>query len=186
MELLPVVEGILFLVGDEGITLERLTEVLELPEEKVKELLRVLYQDYNSNQRGIQLEVLGNKFKLTTKKIHKSYYEKLTETEINDSLSPAALETLAIIAYNQPITRMGVDEIRGINSGHLMRKLLLRNLIKDMGRADSPGRPILYGVTDEFLDYFGLQSIEELPEIEKIESVDEDTNLFDSKYKEEL
>lgn len=186
MELLPVVEGILFLVGDEGITLERLTEVLELPEEKVKELLRVLYQDYNSNQRGIQLEVLGNKFKLTTKKIHKSYYEKLTETEINDSLSPAALETLAIIAYNQPITRMGVDEIRGINSGHLMRKLLLRNLIKDMGRADSPGRPILYGVTDEFLDYFGLQSIDELPEIEKIESVDEDTNLFDSKYKEKL
>lgn len=186
MELLPVVEGILFLVGDEGITLERLTEVLELPEEKVKELLRVLYQDYNSNQRGIQLEVLGNKFKLTTKKIHKSYYEKLTETEINDSLSPAALETLAIIAYNQPITRMGVDEIRGINSGHLMRKLLLRNLIKDMGRADSPGRPILYGVTDEFLDYFGLQSIDELPEIERIESVDEDTNLFDSKYKEEL
>lgn len=181
MELLPVVEGILFLVGDEGITLERLTEVLELPEEKVKELLRVLYQDYNSNQRGIQLEVLGNKFKLTTKKIHKSYYEKLTETEINDSLSPAALETLAIIAYNQPITRMGVDEIRGINSGHLMRKLLLRNLIKDMGRADSPGRPILYGVTDEFLDYFGLQSIDELPEIERIESVDEDTNLFDSK-----
>ena len=177
MELLPVVEGILFLVGDEGITLERLTEVLELPEEKVKELLRVLYQDYNSNQRGIQLEVLGNKFKLTTKKIHKSYYEKLTET---------ALETLAIIAYNQPITRMGVDEIRGINSGHLMRKLLLRNLIKDMGRADSPGRPILYGVTDEFLDYFGLQSIDELPEIERIESVDEDTNLFDSKYKEEL
>ena len=186
MELLPVVEGILFLVGDEGITLERLTEVLELPEEKVKELLRVLYQDYNSNQRGIQLEVLGNKFKLTTKKIHKSYYEKLTETEINDSLSPAALETLAIIAYNQPITRIGVDEIRGINSGHLMRKLLLRNLIKDMGRADSPGRPILYGVTDEFLDYFGLQSIDELPEIEKIESVDEDTNLFDSKYKEKL
>ncbi len=186
MELLPVVEGILFLVGDEGITLERLTEVLELPEEKVKELLRVLYQGYNSNQRGIQLEVLGNKFKLTTKKIHKSYYEKLTETEINDSLSPAALETLAIIAYNQPITRMGVDEIRGINSGHLMRKLLLRNLIKDMGRADSPGRPILYGVTDEFLDYFGLQSIDELPEIEKIESVEEDTNLFDSKYKEEL
>lgn len=186
MELLPVVEGILFLVGDEGITLERLTEVLELPEEKVKELLRVLYQDYNSNQRGIQLEVLGNKFKLTTKKIHKSYYEKLTETEINDSLSPAALETLAIIAYNQPITRMGVDEIRGINSGHLMRKLLLRNLIKDMGRADSPGRPILYGVTDEFLDYFGLQSIDELPEIERIESVDEDTNLFDSKYKEKL
>lgn len=186
MELLPVVEGILFLVGDEGITLERLTEVLELPEEEVKELLRVLYQGYNSNQRGIQLEVLGNKFKLTTKKIHKSYYEKLTETEMNDSLSPAALETLAIIAYNQPITRMGVDEIRGINSGHLMRKLLLRNLIKDMGRADSPGRPILYGVTDEFLDYFGLQSIDELPEIEKIESVDEDTNLFDSKYKEEL
>ena len=186
MELLPVVEGILFLVGDEGITLERLTEVLELPEEKVKELLRVLYQGYNSNQRGIQLEVLGNKFKLTTKKIHKSYYEKLTETEINDSLSPAALETLAIIAYNQPITRMGVDEIRGINSGHLMRKLLLRNLIKDMGRADSPGRPILYGVTDEFLDYFGLQSIDELPEIEKIESVDEDTNLFDSKYIEKL
>lgn len=181
-----MVEGILFLVGDEGITLERLTEILEISEEKTKELLRTLYQDYNSSQRGIQLEVLGNKFKLTTKKIHKDYYEKLTETEINESLSPAALETLAIIAYNQPITRIDVDEIRGINSSHLIRKLLLRNLIHDMGRADSPGRPILYGVTDDFLDYFGLQSIDELPKIEKIETPNEDTNLFESKYKEEL
>lgn len=186
MELLPILEGILFLVGDEGISFEKLKQILNIEDLDLNNLIDCLKEDYNSDKRGIKLEKLGNKFKLTTKKEHKKYYELLTDVEVNSALSNAALETLAIIAYNQPITRVKVDEIRGINSGNLIRKLVLKNLIKEIGKSDGPGRPILYGITDEFLDYFGLDNIDELPKIEKIEVDEDTTNLFDSKYKEEL
>ena len=114
------------------------------------------------------------------------YLEKLVEVEENAVLSQSALETLAIIAYNEPITRIQIDEIRGVNSSYVLRKLLLRDLIKEVGRSDLPGKPFLYATTPKFLDYFGLSSIEELPkiEIEDGEAVNE-TNLFESKYKEE-
>lgn len=186
MELLPILEGILFLVGDEGITDEELKKILEIEDNNLNALIEELQKEYNSEKRGIQLEKLGNKYKLTTKKEHKKYYELLTDVEASSVLSPAALETLAIIAYNQPVTRVQVDEIRGISSIHLIRKLLLKNLIEDVGRSDKPGRPILYGVTSEFLDYFGLNSVDELPNIEKIEVEEDATDLFTSKYKEEL
>lgn len=184
MELLPILEGILFLVGDEGITYEEIKKILELEDNELNSLINHLKEEYNSEKRGIQLEKLGNKYKLTTKKEHKKYYELLTEVETNSVLSPAALETLAIIAYNQPVTRVQIDEIRGISSSHLVRKLLLKNLIKDVGRSDGPGRPILYGVTSEFLDYFGLNSVDELPKIEKIEVEEDTTDLFTSKFKD--
>lgn len=107
--------------------------------------------------------------------------------EIEDNtLSQAALETLAIIAYNEPITRIVVDEIRGINSSHMIRKLVSMDLIEEKGRSDSAGRPILYGVTDKFLDYFGLANTSELPKIEEIEVDDTEKDLFESKYKEEV
>lgn len=186
MELLPILEGILFLVGDEGIAYEEIKKILEIEDDKLNSIIEELKQEYNSEKRGIQLEKLGNKYKLTTKKEHKKYYELLTDAETSNVLSPAALETLAIIAYNQPVTRVQIDEIRGIGSSHLVRKLLLKNLIKDVGRSDSPGRPILYGVTNEFLDYFGLNSVDELPNIEKIEVEEDTADLFTSKYKEEL
>ena len=173
MNLIPILEGILFLVGDDGISNDKLKQILSIDDNKLLELIT-------------KLEKFGNSFKLTTKKEHKQYYEMLTVEETNGSLSPAALETLAIIAYNQPITRVKVDEIRGINSSSLVRKLLLRGLITEAGRADTPGRPILYGVTNNFLDYFGLKSTEELPEIKDVELSTEEKDLFESKYKEEL
>ena len=110
----------------------------------------------------------------------------MVKIEESSTLSGAALETLAIIAYNQPITRVEVDEIRGVSSVHHVRKLLLKNLIREMGKSDLPGRPMSYGVTDEFLDYFGLSSIEDLPKI-KIEDISENeqVDLFGSKYKEQ-
>lgn len=186
MNLLPVIEGILFLVGDEGIKLEELKNVLDIEEEKLKELIKELKEDYESPNRGIKLEYLGNRLKLVTKKEHKEFYETLVNEEINSNLTPASMEVLAIIAYNQPITRVKVDEIRGTNSSHLVRKLLLKNLIKDLGKSDAPGRPILYGTTDQFLDYFGLKTIEELPALEEIKVEDEEKDLFESKYKEAL
>ena len=183
MNLKGVLEGILFLVGEEGITIDKVLEILEIDNEKLKELVNELTIDYADSGRGITLKILGNKLKLTTKEEHTKYYEKFVESD-DSELSTAALETLAIIAYNQPVTRITVDEIRGTNSSHMVRKLVSRDLIEERGRSDAPGRPILYGVTDKFLDYFGLSNISELPKLEEIEVDDEEVDLSSSKYKE--
>lgn len=183
MNLAAVLEGLLFVVGEDGLTLDQVQEVLEIDDEKLKEIVAELSKNYNNDNRGISLKVLGNKLKLTTKEEHRQYYEKLVEVE-DTELSQAALETLAIIAYNEPITRTKVDEIRGISSSHMIRKLVSRDLIEEKGRSDAPGRPILYGVTNGFLDYFGLSNISELPELEEVEITEEEKDLFESKYKE--
>ena len=183
MNLIPVLEGILFLVGDEGISKDKLKEVLDIDDKNLNKLIEELDKSYDEN-RGIKLEYLGEKYKLTTKKEHKEYYEKLTESEDSKTLTPAALETLVIIAYNQPITRVQIDEIRGVFSGNIIRRLVLKNLIKEIGKSDAPGRPNLYGTTDEFLDYFGLKSIDDLPKIEEEIIEEDEKNLFESKYTE--
>ena len=183
MNLTGVSEGLLFVVGEDGITTTQIEEILEIDDNKLKEIVKELTLLYNDSNRGITLKVLGNKLKLTTKEEHKKYYEKLVEIE-DTELSQAALETLAIIAYNEPITRVSVDEIRGISSSHMIRKLVSRELIEEKGRSESAGRPILYGVTDKFLDYFGLSSTSELPKLEEVEITEEEKDLFESKYKE--
>lgn len=181
-----VLEGLLFLSGSEGLSLEDISVILEMPLEEVQELVKRLSTDYQNNERGIQIEVLGNHFKLTTKQEHKAYYEKLVEVEKNSELSQAALETLAIIAYNEPLTRVKVDEIRGVSSSHIVRKLVSMNLIQECGRAETPGRPLLYQTTKQFLDHFGLASMQDLPALEEIEVLEADeTDLFESKYKED-
>lgn len=180
-----IVEGILFVVGNEGIDKNKLLEVTELNEFELENILNSLKEEYNSSNRGITLEVLGNKLKLVTKKEHNKYYEKLLDDEKQGELTQSALETLAVIAYNSPTTRGNVDEIRGVDSSYQIRKLLYRNLIKEVGRSELPGRPILYAVTDEFLDYLGLSSIEELPKLEDISVTDDIvTDLYNSKYNE--
>ena len=113
------------------------------------------------------------------------YYQKLIETPENNNLSQAALETLAIVAYNEPLTRMEVDEIRGVNSRDMLRKLVAKGLVKECGRSNLPGRPILYKTTSEFLDYFGLATLSDLPEIKIDKDNNDDTELFTSIYKEE-
>lgn len=183
-----LIEGLLFVKGSDGLSIEEITTLTEGNIEDVKNALVELYNDYQSEDRGIQLELLGNRYKLTTKEKHKDVYKKLVFEEENSNLSQSALETLAIIAYNEPITRIEVDEIRGVNSTYQVRKLLLKNLIQEVGRADLAGHPRLYGVTNDFLDYFGLSSVKDLPEIkqEDIQVDNEEKNLFDSKYKEEV
>ncbi len=181
-----IIEGLLFVKGSEGLSLEELASITEFDAIELKKALKELYEDYQSDERGIQLELLGNRYKLTTKEKHKEIYKKLVFEEENTNLSQSALETLAIIAYNEPITRIEIDEIRGVNSSYVVRKLLLRNLIQEVGRADLAGHPRLYGVTNDFLDYFGLSSVKDLPELKPIEEIEkEETNLFESKYKEE-
>lgn len=121
---------------------------------------------------------------MTTKEEHKEYFQKLLESPKNNVLSPQALETLAIIAYNEPITRMQIDEYRGVDSIYVLRRLLAKGLVKECGRSDLPGRPILYKTTDEFLDYFNLSSKDDLPKIELLEEKDEEKDLYTSNYKE--
>ena len=187
----PVLEGILFLVGEEGITLEDLSDVLELEKEEVLKLLEELKKDYEDESRGLTIKSLGGMYKLTTKKEHKDYYKKLVEDAESNTLSNAALETLAIIAYNGPVTRLDVDKVRGVYSGQMIRKLVSKGLIEDKGRSELPGRPILYDTTDMFLDFFGLSSKSDLPSMDTFiknnndDPTDDIEDLYESKYKEE-
>lgn len=186
MNLKSVTEGILFVVGDEGITIEDLSEILNVSESEVKEILSSLRKDYESPERGLRISFLGNTFKLTTKSEHKEYYEKLVTNSRVFNLSNASLETLAIIAYNEPITRIKIDEIRGVSSVQIVRKLLARGFIKECGKEDSIGKPILYKTTNEFLDYFGLATKEDLPKLDAKDKPikDEEVDLYKSKYEE--
>lgn len=186
MNLEAVLEGMLFVVGEDGLTINQIKDVLNLEDEEAKKLIISLKEKYESNDRGIRINYLGNTFKLTTKKEHKDYYQKLIENPETNTLSQAALETLAIIVYNEPITRLMVDEIRGVSSRDMIRKLVAKGLVKEVGRSDMPGRPILYKTTSEFLDYFGLSSKEELPKFEmNIDKIVEDVDLYKSKYVED-
>lgn len=181
-----VLEGLLFIVGDEGLTKDQMLEILEISEEDLDKILNELENDYNQNERGITIKKFGEEYKLTTKSEYKDYYAKLAELSSLKTLSQSALETLAIIAYNEPITRLQIDELRGVNSSQMIRNLLSRDLIKEVGRADTVGRPRLYSVTDAFLDYFGLSSLDELPKLEEVEDNNEEIELYNSKYKEDI
>lgn len=180
-----IIEGLLYVQGDIGLTLDQVMNILDVSEEEAKELVFNLKNSYEQENRGLRIKYLGNTFKLTTKEEHKEYYQKLLENPKNNVLSNSALETLAIIAYNEPITRVGIDELRGIDSLYVVRRLLAKGLIKECGKSDLPGKPILYKTTDDFLDYFGLSSINDLPKLEELEEDDEDKDLFKSIYKEE-
>ena len=169
MNLTGVVEGILFVVGDEGITLSDLSETLGISVDETKAILKELQNEYEKDTRGIRISFLGDAFKLTTKKEHKEYYEKLLKNEESNTLSSSAIETLAIIAYNEPITRIQVDEIRGVSSAPMIRKLVAKGFLKEVGKSDLPGRPNLYKTTSEFLDYFNMSSIDDLPKIDSID-----------------
>jgi segregation and condensation protein B len=184
-EKIGIIEGMFFLAGDEGLSLKEIRTVLEDGEantrlyiERYKELLE------KDSQRGLQLVFLAGKYKLTTKPVYKPFYERMIQ-EKESVLSQAALETLAIIAYKQPVTRVQIEEIRGVASDAIVRRLQARALIKEVGRQDSPGKPILYGVTDIFMDAFNLATLEELPPLEEIlEDPQENMSIFDFKYQE--
>ena len=184
-EKLGVLEGILFVVGAEGINLNSLCTIMDINETEAKDLLLNLKKSYEEKNRGLRISYLGDAFKLTTKTEHREYYEKLVVNPETNTLSQAALEVLAIVAYNQPITRVEIDELRGVSCTHIIRKLIAKGLLKEAGKSDMPGRPNLYKTTSEFLDYFGLATINDLPEIKIEKDSKDETELFTSIYKEE-
>ncbi|MEK4175573.1 SMC-Scp complex subunit ScpB [Aeribacillus sp. FSL K6-1305] len=177
-----ILEGLLFAAGDEGLSIKQLTSVLEIDEATVLSIIEDLKEEYQKKERGIDLVEVAGVYQLTTKKEHAPYLKRLMETSMNQSLSQAALETLAIIAYKQPITRIEIEEIRGVKSERPIRTLLAKGLIQEVGREEGVGRAILYGTTKEFLEYFGLKTIEELPSLTEIENeehfIQEEADLF--------
>lgn len=180
-----VLEGLLFVTGEDGLSLEDIEKILDISSSEALELLDMYKKSLESLDRGLKLVYLGNKYKLTTKEEHKKYYQLLVDKTVSGVLSQSALETLVIIAYNEPITVGQIDEVRGVSSRDMVRKLLFKGLIDISGKSDLPGKPMLYKTTDKFLDYFNLSCKEDLPKIKMNEELNpEEKDLFNSRYHE--
>lgn len=189
VDLKAIVEGLLFAAGDEGLTLKQMAVVLEVKESTAIDIVNELKDDYLNLGRGINLVEVAGTYQLTTKKEHAVYLKKLVESPSASSLSQAALETLAIIAYRQPITRAEIEEIRGVKTERPINTLTAKALIKEVGRVEGTGRAILYGTTKEFLEYFGLKTIKELPPLpDKVDEdyVQEEADLFFERFQETI
>ena len=177
-KLCAILEGLLFLVGDEGLTIEQASQSMDISEEKVESLFDSLQKYYTDDSRGFEIERYGQKYRFLSKAFVHESAKKLFAIDKVSKLSNAALETLAIIAYKQPITRVEIEEIRGVGADVMIRKLEARGLIKEDGRSDAPGRPFLYSVTDDFMDAFKLLSLDELPDLPEFNKEEGNEDLF--------
>lgn len=178
MNKFAMIESVLFAFGDEGADLKQLMVSLNIhDDDEMKAILDAYAKSLNNAERGVELHIFGENYKLITKKELHDVISRSLQFNKTRNLSQAALETLAIIAYKQPVTRLEIEEVRGVNSDMMCRKLEAMDLIRECGRADAIGRPILYEVTDSFMDVFNLTSLKELPEI-KLEVMDENDELF--------
>ncbi|NBI30423.1 SMC-Scp complex subunit ScpB [Chengkuizengella marina] len=167
-----IIEGLIFVSGDEGIDVKQIAKVLEQDEKVIIDVLKNMKQDYEKKKRGIQILELAGSFQFTTRPEHSPYFQRLAQSPSRATLSQAALETLAIIAYKQPITRVEIEDIRGVKSDRAIHTLVVKGLAHGVGRAESLGRPILYGTTKQFLDYFGINSLKDLPDQDTFENHD--------------
>lgn len=174
-----IVEGLLYMVGDDGLKVEQLASVIDKSIEDSEAILNSIQSKYSNENFGIELVNYGKTYKFITKQEVAPYIQALFHTSKPNTLSQSALETLAIIAYKQPITRVEIEELRGVGADMMLRKLQARNLIREAGRSDAPGKPILYEVTEEFMDSFKLYTLNELPDLPEFNSDDENENLFE-------
>ncbi len=165
-----IIEAILFTMG-ESVELSRIAAALELPEKDTREILEHMMKKYASEDHGIQILELEDSFQMCTKAEMYGYLIRIAKQPKKNVLTDVILETLSIIAYKQPVTKIEIEKIRGVSCEHAVNKLLDYGLVTEVGRLDAPGRPILLGTTEEFLRCFGVQSIEDLPSLnpEKIE-----------------
>ncbi len=178
-----IIEGLLFAVGEDGLSVEQMAEIIELDVETINDIIDDMVSDCKRELRGFQIIQTADSYQLATLPEHAKYFEKLVYSPNNSTLSQASLETLGIIAYKQPVTKADIEEIRGVQSERAIKTLLSKELIKENGRLDAIGRPIIYGTTKDFLDYFGLKNLKELPPlVEQIEiSEEDDFSLFERK-----
>lgn len=172
-----IIESILFVTG-EPLSLRDISINLEMPPRYIEEILNEMITDYEASERGIKLISIKDNYQLVTKSENSDYIQRLLKKNKRQSLSQASLESLAIIAYKQPITRIDIDEIRGVKSESAIQKLIEKNLIKESGRLDVPGRPILYSTTDEFLRQFELNDLKELPSLDLFDNTDETEEIL--------
>lgn len=157
-----VIESILFTMGD-SVELSKLAEVLELDKKEVKDILEQMQKNYEAEERGITITELDGAYQMCTKPQMYDYLIKVAKQPKHYALTDVLLETLSIIAYKQPITRAEIEKIRGVSCSHAVSRLVDYNLVCELGRLDAPGRPLLFGTTEEFLRAFGVSSIEDLP-----------------------
>ncbi|HOQ38094.1 MAG TPA: SMC-Scp complex subunit ScpB [Acetivibrio sp.] len=173
-----IIEGILFASGDR-VPLEKISSVTGIDKKTIKLVINNMIVNYNNNpSRGITIREISNGYQMCSKPEYYDYIKQLFEPKQKSGLSQAALETLAIIAYNRPITKSRIESIRGVNSDSAVARLLERNLIKEAGRLDAPGKPVLYETTDEFFRSFGFKGDSDLPvfELDEIQEA-EDKNV---------
>ena len=167
MEIKPLIESLLF-VADEPVAIGRLAAAMGVNREAVEETLRVLSEEYA--QRGLRIQRKGERVQMVTAPEAAPHIERFLDLELSSKLSAPALETLAIVAYQQPVTRAEMEAVRGVNCDSVLRTLLSKGLIEEVGRLPQAGRPIVYGTTFEFLQHFGLQDLAELPPLENLEN----------------
>ncbi|MEW6621619.1 MAG: SMC-Scp complex subunit ScpB [Bacillota bacterium] len=163
-EIKGILEALLF-VADEPLTCQKISQVMGIEEHTIQQFIEDLQKDYDQPHRGLLVEEVAGGYRMVTKPQHIAYIEKLYKPQINP-LSQAALETLAIIAYRQPITKAEIEIIRGVSVDSVMTTLAQRELIVEVGRKEGPGRPIMYGTTKRFMEHLGLKSIQDLPFID--------------------
>ncbi|AGR40945.1 SMC-Scp complex subunit ScpB [Spiroplasma taiwanense] len=176
---ISVIEGLIFVNGDEGTTMDDLKIILEESNEQlIEKLIEEITQKYkNDKSCGLEIQKFAkNKYRMITKKENADFYSKLANVKTESKLSTASIETLSIIAYKGPITRADVEDIRGVNCESIFHKLKLRNLIIDAGKSMELGKATLYKVTDDFLKYFNLNSLDELPKLKEV--IDEEKEIF--------
>ena len=165
-----IIEAVLF-VADRPLSSNQLAILIEMDSDDIELLIHELQKEYDDTKRSFQIMEIANGFQICTRSEYALWIKKFYTTEISSRLSMSALEALAIIAYKQPVTRAGVEEVRGVISDSVIRTLLERNLINITGRKDAPGRPLIYGTTSDFLIHFGLKDLNELPSIDEIEKM---------------
>lgn len=181
------IEALLFVVGDDGLTIKQLSQLLGEQEELILQTMNTLRETYEGDlTRGITVKEIAGVYQLITKSEFADTIQRLVENPTAQSLSQASLEVLAIVAYKQPITRVAIEDLRGVKCERPIQTLVSRGLIKEVGRSEGTGRAILYGTTKEFLHYFGLNSIEEMPPLpeEDLADTEQETDLFMTKFQE--
>ncbi len=161
-EIKSIIEGLLFAWGD-PLDIKDIAAILDIKEKELEQILKEMIDDFNYNRRGLRIIKFNNSYQIGTRPEHYEWISKLNQNKNKKNLSNASLETLSIIAYKQPIIKSDIEMIRGVRCDRALETLMEKNLVKEVGRLERTGRPILYGTTDEFLRYFGLENLEDLP-----------------------
>lgn len=179
-----VIEAVLFAAGD-AVEIEKLADIVDVDKRSLTEILKKMMDQYNYERRGVHIIRLENAYQMCTRGEFQEQIAMLAQPRRKQNLSSAAMEVLAVVAYKQPVTRTTIEHIRGVNCDYIVNRLIERNLIEEVGRLDAPGRPILFGTTQEFLRCFGVSGIDELPDFESFGGSEELGDQIEMEFKPE-